>query len=389
MIIRKNVLAFAVTATCLSFSSIASADIKIGFITTLSSTGATIGQDIIDGFNLAVEERSGKLGGQNIKILKEDDQLKPDVGVQIIQKYIEKDKVDMVVGITYSNVMMAVSKPLADADMTFIGVNAGPAPLAGKQCNPGFFFTSWQNDNQAEVMGQFANDKGYKNVYLMAPNYQAGRDYIAGFKRTYQGKVAGEVYTQLNQPDYSAELAQLQATAPEAVYVFYPGGLGVNFIKQFKQMGLMGKTPLLSASTVDGTTLPALKDSALGVYSGTFWGPDFNNPASQSFIANFVKKHQRTPSQYAAQSYEAALLIDSALQKTGGNVSDKAALRAALRAADYDSLRGSYQIGKNGFPIQDFHVFEVVKDEAGQAALKTIATPLPKHQDAYASECPL
>lgn len=284
---------------------------------------------------------------------------------------------------------MATAKPLVDADMTFIGSNAGPAPLAGKQCNQGFFFTSWQNDNQAEVMGQFANNKAYKNVYLMAPNYQAGRDYIAGFKRTYQGKVAGEVYTQLNQPDYSAELAQLQAASPDAVYVFYPGGLGVNLIKQFRQAGLMGTTPLLTASTVDGTTLPALKDSALGVYSGTFWGTDFSNPVSEAFVQNFQKKYQRLPSQYAAQSYEAALLIDSALQKTGGNVSDKAALRDALRAADYDSLRGNYQMGKNGFPIQDFHVFEVVKDGAGQAVLKTIATPLPKHQDAYASECPL
>ena len=361
--------------------------IKIGFLATLSGPAAALGQDMIDGFSLALEERAGKLGGRNIQLFKEDDQLKPDVGVQAVQKFLEKEKVDLVTGVTFSNVMMAIAKPLADADMTFVGSNAGPAPLAGKQCSKGFFFTSWQNDNQAEVLGKFANDKGYKNVYIMAPNYQSGRDQMVGFKRFYKGTIAGEVYTQLNQPDYSAELAQLQATAPDAVYAFFPGGMGVNFIKQYKQVGLLGKVPLLTASTVDGTQLPALKETALGVYAGTFWGPDFSNATSRAFTAAFEKRYGRIPSQYAAQAYESALLIDSALKKTKGNVADKKALRDALRAADYPSLRGTYKFGVNGFPVQDFHVFEVAKDAAGRVSLKTIATPLKAHQDAYAGEC--
>lgn len=383
----STALGVALASTCIA--SPALADVKIGFLATLSGNGAALGQDMIDGFKLALDERDGKLGGQVINLLIEDDQLKPDVGVQAVRKFLEKEKVDIVAGVTFSNVMMAVAKPVADADVTFVGSNAGPAPLAGKQCNKGFFFASWQNDNQAEVVGKFATDKGYKKVYLMAPNYQSGRDQIVGFKRFYKGPVAGETYTQLNQPDYSAELAQLQAAAPDALYVFFPGGMGVNFIKQFKQAGLLGKIPLLTVSTTDGTTLPALKDIALGVYSGTFWGPDFQNATSKAFTAAFEKKYGRIPSQYAAQAYDSALLIDSALKKTSGNVADKKAFRAALRSADYASLRGSYKFSANGFPVQDFHIFEVATDAGGRVSLKTIATPLKAHRDAYVAECPV
>jgi branched-chain amino acid transport system substrate-binding protein len=367
----------------------AAAQIKIGFMATMSGPAASLGQDQYDGFMLGIEHSGGKLGGQSVTVIKEDDQLKVDVGVQTIQKLIEKDKVDLVTGVTFSNVMMAVAKPLADANMIFIGSNAGPGPLAGAQCNPNFFFTSWQNDAQSEVMGKFAMDKGYKNVYVMAPNYQAGKDFVAGFKRFYKGGIAGEVYTQLNQPDYSAEIAQMMAAKPDALYVFYPGGMGVTFVRQLRQAGALGRIPLLSTSTTDGSTLPALKDTALGVLSGTFWGPDFTNPVSQKFVADFRAKFKRIPSQYAAQAYDAALLLDSALKKTSGSVTDKAARRAALRQADFKSLRGDLKFSANGFPVQDLHVFEVAKDNTGEVSLKTIATPLKAHADAYVAQCPI
>ena len=378
-------------ALALAFGGVsaAHADVKIGFMATLSGPAAALGQDQYDGFMLAVDQLGGKLGNTKTTIIKEDDQLKPDLGVQNVRKLIEKDHVDVITGITFSNVLMAISKPVAEAGTFLISSNAGPAPLAGKQCNANFFFTSWQNDNQAEVVGEYANQKGYKNVYLMAPNYQSGKDQLEGFKRFFKGKVVGEVYTQLNQPDYSAEIAQLQATAPDAVYVFYPGGMGVNFIKQFRQAGMLGKQPLLSASTVDGTTLPALKDTALGVISGTFWGPDFDNPVSKKFVADFEKKYNRIPSQYAAQAYDSALLIDSALRKTGGKATDKDAFRKALTAADFKSVRGNFKFGNNHFPIQDMYAFEVAKDDKGRVSLKTIAKPLTDHQDAYHTQCAL
>ncbi|MER1939934.1 ABC transporter substrate-binding protein [Castellaniella sp. FW104-16D08] len=383
----KTALAAALTLSLGLTAGSALAEVKIGFLATLSGAGAALGQDMVDGFNLALDQNGGKLGGQEIVFLKEDDQLKPDVGVQAVQKFLEKDKVDIVAGVTFSNVMMAIAKPLADAGVTFVGSNAGPAPLAGKQCNPGFFFASWQNDGQAEVMGQYAADQQYKDVYLITPNYQSGRDQVLGFKRFYKGKISGEVYTQLGQQDYSAELLALQAANPSAVWVFLPGGMGVNFVKQYKQFGLMGKIPLLSASTVDGSTLPALGNTALGVKAGTFWGPDFTNATSQQFVAAFEKKYNRIPSQYAAQAYDSALLIDSALKKTKGDVSDKQAFRDALRAADYQSLRGDYAFNVNGFPIEDFYVFEVAKNDKGQVSLKTLGKPLPKHSDAYFGQC--
>ncbi|MDE2396373.1 MAG: ABC transporter substrate-binding protein, partial [Burkholderiales bacterium] len=324
---------------------------------TLSGPGAALGQDQLDGFMLAVDQNGGKLGGTAVNLVKEDDQLKPDLGVQLVQKLIEKDKVNLVTGVTFSNVMMAVAKPLADSGLPFVGSNAGPAPLAGKQCSPNFFFTSFQNDALAEVMGQYANDKGYKKMVLMAPNYQSGKDQVAGFKRYYKGTVVSEVFTQINQPDYSAELAQLQAAAPDAVFAFYPGGMGVNFVKQMRQAGLLGKIPLLSVGT-DGTTLPALRDSALGVVMGAQWGPDTNNPANREFTAAFEKRYGRIASQYAAQGFDAARLIDAALRKTGGKADNPAALRDALKSADFASVRGAFRFNRNGFPVQDMSVFE-------------------------------
>jgi branched-chain amino acid transport system substrate-binding protein len=336
---------------------------------------------------MVVERNGGKLGGVPVQVLREDSQLKPDVATQIVQKLIEKENVSIITGVTFSNIMMAVHKPITEKGVFLIGSNAGPAPIAGAQCSPYQFIVSWQNDNQAEVVGKYATDKGYKRVIGMAPNYQAGKDFIAGFKRMYKGEIIDEIYTPLNQPDFSAELAQVAAKNPDAVYVFYPGGLGVNFVRQYQQAGLLGKIPLLSSSTADGSTLPAQKETALGVISGTFWGPDFNNPANKQFVEEFEKKFNRIPSQYAAQSYDAALLLDSAIAKVKGNVADKKAFGAALKAADFKSVRGDFKFGVNQFPVQDMHIFEVAKDAKGRVSLKTVATPLKGHVDAYASQC--
>jgi branched-chain amino acid transport system substrate-binding protein len=263
--------------------------IKIGFMAELSGPQGALGQDQYDAFMMVVEQNGGKLGGVPVQVLKEDSQLKPEVAVQLVDKLIEKDNVPIITGVTFSNVMMAVHKKITDKEVFLIGSNAGPAPIAGAQCSPYSFITSWQNDNQAEVVGEYANQKGYKRVIGMAPNYQAGKDFIAGFKRFFKGEVIDEIYTPLNQPDFSAELAQVAAKNPDAVYVFYPGGLGVNFVKQYKQAGLLGKVPLLSTSTTDGSTLPAQKDDAIGVISGTFWGPDFNNPVNRKFVDDFER----------------------------------------------------------------------------------------------------
>lgn len=363
--------------------------VKIGFLGTLSGPAGALGQDQYDAFMLGVEHLGGKFGGATVQVVKEDDQLKPDLGVQLAQKLMEKDKVNLITGVTFSNVMMAVHKPITSAGLILVGSNAGPTPITGKGCNPMYFSTSWNNDSLHESMGQYAQDNGYKKVYLMAPNYQAGKDALSGFKRYYKGAVVDEVYTQVNQPDYSAEIAQLQAAKPDAIYVFYPGGMGVNFVKQYQQAGLLGKLPMLSSSTVDGTTLPALKDIALGAITGSPYSPDLDNPQNKKFVQDFQKKYNRLPSLYAAQSYDAAMLINSALVKTGGKTDNTEALRTALKAADFKSVAGPFKFNSNQFPIRNFYRVDVAKDASGQVALVNKGVALKDHADAYYKECAL
>lgn len=363
--------------------------VKIGFMGTLSGPAGALGQDQYDAFMLGIEHAGGKLGGATVQVIKEDDQLKADLGVQLAQKLIERDKVDVITGVTFSNVMMAVHKPITDANVLLVGSNAGPSPLTGKGCHRNFFSTSWNNDSLHESMGQHANDAGFKKVYLLAPNYQAGKDALSGFKRMYKGAVVDEVYTTVNQPDYSAEIAQLQAAKPDAIYVFYPGGMGVNFVKQYQQAGLLGKLPMLSTSTVDGTTLPALKDIAVGAVTGSPYSPDIDNPQNKKFVEDFRKKYNRVPSLYAAQSYDAAMLLNAALAKTGGKADNKDALRAALKSAEFKSVAGPFKFNTNQFPIRNFYRVDVAKDASGQAAFVNKGVVLKDHADAYYKECKL
>ena len=363
--------------------------VKIGFMGTLSGPAGALGQDQYDAFMLGIEHAGGKLGGATVQVIKEDDQLKADLGVQLAQKLIERDKVDVITGVTFSNVMMAVHKPITDANVLLVGSNAGPSPLTGKGCHRNFFSTSWNNDSLHESMGQHANDAGYKKVYLLAPNYQAGKDALSGFKRMYKGTVVDEVYTTVNQPDYSAEIAQLQAAKPDAIYVFYPGGMGVNFVKQYQQAGLLGKLPMLSTSTVDGTTLPALKDIAVGAVTGSPYSPDIDNPQNKKFVEDFRKKYNRVPSLYAAQSYDAAMLLNAALAKTGGKADNRDALRAAIKSAEFKSVAGPFKFNTNQFPIRNFYRVDVAKDASGQAAFVNKGVVLKDHADAYYKECKL
>ena len=285
--------------------------------------------------------------------------------------------------------MMAVYKKVTDNEVFLIGSNASPSPLAGAQCNPFYFQTAAQNDQRAEAMGRYAADKGYNRVYAMAPNYQAGKDFIAGFKREYKQPLLDEIYTPLNQLDFQAELAQLSAANPDAVYVFYPGGLGVQFVRQWRQSGLAGKITLLSTSTVDGINLPALQEAAIGVAHASLWGPDFDNPESKRFVADFEKRYGRVPSEYAATAYDSALLIGSALAKIKGDVTNKKAFMAALKEADFPSVRGNFKLDNNQLGIQDFYVFDVVKDSQGRYTHKTLAKVMSDAHDAYHSQCPM
>lgn len=387
--VRSAALA-ASAALLLASTGLAAADpIKIGFVSTLSGPSAALGVHMRDGFQLAVKELGGKLGGQPTEVIVVDDELKPDVAVTKVKALLERDKVDVVAGVVFSNVMMAISKPVFENETFLVSGNAGPSPLAGAGCSPFFFSASYQNDQNHETMGAYAQAQGYKKVVLMTPNYQAGKDSMAGFKRAYKGEVVDEIFTQLGQLDFSAELTKIAAAQPDAVFTFMPGGMGVNLVKQWTQAGLSGKTPFLSAFTVDETTLPATQDAALGLFSGAEWAPNLDTAANKAFVAAYEKEYGVVPSLYAAQGYEAAKLIDGALKATGGKVSDKDAFRKALLSAPFASIRGAFTFQPNGFPKQDFYVVKAVKRADGKYATEIVSKVFEKAGDAYAAACPL
>ena len=389
MFTTRNFLAvFALATTCVAGTALAQDAIKIGYLTTLSGPVGPLGQDMYDGFMLGVAQGGGKLGGVPVDIIMQDDQFKPEVAAQIVQKMIEKDKVSIITGVAGSNVMMAVQRPIAEKEVFLIGANAGPSPLAGAQCSPYRFVSSWQNDSWAEAAGKYATDKGYKRMALVATNYQAGKDAINGFKRFYKGEIVEEIYPAVSHPDFSAELTQITAARPDAVFAFVPTG-AVNFVRQYQQAGLTKSVPLITVGMVDNLTLPALGDSALGSVSIHFWAPDTDNPVSKQFVEAFEKKYGRTPSNNAAQGYDSALLLDAAIGRVKGNVADKKAFMAALKEGSTKSVRGTLRFDNNNFPINDWYAFEVVKDAKGRASLKTVATPLKNYRDSYHTQCPM
>ena len=362
--------------------------VKVGLLVTLSGPAAVLGGQVRDGFNLAVKALGGKLGGADAEVIVVDDELKPDVAVTKVKGLLERDHVDFVVGPVFSNILQAIYKPVTESGAFLISPNAGTSNFAGKQCNANFFVTSYQNDQNDEVLGKYAQDKGVKSVFLMAPNYQAGKDALAGFKRTYKGEVVDEVYTPLGQLDFSAELAKIAADKPESFFTFMPGGMGVNLVKQYSQAGLK-RIPFLSVFTTDESTLPAQKDDAVGDLAGANWAPNMDNPQSKVFVAAYEAAYGAVPATYAMQAFDAAMLIDSALKATGGKVSDHDVLRAALEKADFASLRGKFKFGHNHYPIQDFYLVKVAKRADGKYETEIVDGVFTYYADAYAAECPL
>jgi branched-chain amino acid transport system substrate-binding protein len=384
----KARLAAAAVAAAFACSSFAADRIKIGFVTTLSGPNGAIGVEIRDAFQLAVKMAGGKLGGLPAEVLIADDQFKPDLGRQAAEKFVKLDKVNFLTGIVFSNIMLAAVPIAFDNKTIYVSPNAAPSPLAGKQCNPYFFVASWPNDAYHEAAGQHATNKGYKNAYLIAPNYQAGKDSLAGFKRFYKGKVVAEVYTQLGQLDYSAELAQLRAAKPDALYTFLPGGMGINFIKQFVAAGLSKDIPLIVPGFgSDQDIIRPVGEAMLGLFDTAHWALDLDNAANRKFVAAFEKEYKRLPSVFAAQGYDTALLIDAAVRELKGKVENVEAVRKALRTAKFESVRGGFKFNKNQYPIQNYYLRVVAKDAQGRLVNKTIGTVFKDHGDAYVQDC--
>ena len=364
--------------------------VKIGFVSTFSGPTAVIGNDMRNSFELALDHLGRKMGGKPVEVIYEDDQQKPEVGVQKSQKLVESDKVDFVIGYIWSNVLLASLKPVVDSQTFLISANAGPSQIAGEQCSPYFFSTSWQNDQTPQAMGTYMTQKGVKTAFLIGPNYAAGKDMLTGVRTTFKGQVIGEELTKWpDQLDFSTELSKVRAAKPEAVFVFYPGAAGVQFLTQYAQSGLKGQIPLYTAFTVDAITLPLQKDLALGVPGAQEWVNDLPNDANKKFVADFRSKHKNYPSFYGAQSYDAANFVNSAVVAVKGDLSKKDAMRDEMRKANYASVRGPYKYGNNHFPIQNFYLQDVVKDAEGNLTLKTVATIVKDSQDQFHDKCPM
>ena len=362
--------------------------VRIGFVTTLTGGAGAIGNDMRDAVELALDHLGRKMGDSDVKMFYEDDTFKPAVGKQKTEKLVKKDKVHFVTGYIWSHVLMASRNSAVGKGPFMITSNAGPGAVAGKLCHEDFFSTSWQNDQTTMAMGEVLNQLGIKNLYIMAPNYSAGKSMVIGVSRTFKGKIIGKDMTKFPaQLDFSAELAKIRAAKPDAVFVFYPGKHGLQFFKQYSQAGLKDEIPLYSAFTVDSLSLPRLKDLALGSLMTQFWAPDLDNAANKRFVANYRKKTGRYPTFYAAQSYDTIMLINSAVTAVGGDLSNKDGMRNAMRKANFPSIRGPFKYGNNHFPIQNFYLRKVVKDAEGNYTTSIVKTVYTNHQDPYAKDC--
>ena len=382
-------MAAAVAAACLSAGAAQAADtVKVGLLTTLSGPGAALGIDIRDGFELAVKQAGGTLGGLKADVIVADDQLSPDAAKQTADRLLKRDRVDFMTGIVFSNIMLAVGQPVFQSRTFYISANAGPSQYAGAQCNPYFFSASYQNDTMDEAAGKVVQDRGFKKVALIAPNYPAGKDHLAGFKRFYKGEIVMEDYTQLNRLDYGAELSKLRASQADAVFIFLPGGLGVNFIKQFVGAGLNRNMKLFAPGfSGDEDVIRAVGEPMLGLFNTSQWAHDMDNAANKRFVADFEKAYGRLPTMYASQGYDAARLIDGAVRKVNGKLKDKDALRKALESAPFESVRGAFKFDANHYPIQDYYLREVVKDAQGRVTNRLVGRVLENHADAYVGAC--
>ncbi|PVB59896.1 ABC transporter substrate-binding protein [Labrenzia sp. 011] len=389
MTIHKYALALALTLGT-TLASHAQDPVEIGMITTLSGPAGYLGQDIRDGLQLAIDAEGGKLGGVDVELVVEDDARKPANARQIAERFVFDDDIKLVTGIIFSNIAGAVVPDVVDSDAIYISPNAAPSTFAGENCNANYFVTSWQNDSLHEASGIAAKELGYKNAFVLAPNYQAGKDAVTGFKRMFGGEIVGEIYTQLDQTDYSAEMAQIRAAKPDVVFQFHPGGLGIAFLRQYQQAGLLAEIPMvLSEPSSDAVILNALGDAAIGLKTTAHWSPDFDNAASKEMMAAWKKAYPDRPlTYYATQGYDTGLAIASALKQTGG-IDDLDAFKDALRKADFQSVRGNFSFGQNQHPVQDWYLLDVVAGEDGKPTTKTVRKLVENYGDVYAKDCKL
>lgn len=387
---RRTSIAILLGALGMASNVLANEELKIGMLSTLSGPGAALGNEIKDGFELALEKNNNQLGGVSTKLIVADDQQKADEGRQAAERLLRRDKVDLMTGMVFSNVLLPVMPRILNSDTIYVSTNTGPADYAGAKCHPNFFTVSWQNEDIPSAMGQYVTDKNHKSVFLIAPNYPGGKESIDGFKRYFKGDVADEVYVKLGQLDFAAEVAQIRASGADAVFFFLPGGMGVSFIKQLVSSGLNKQLAIYTPGfSADQDTIKAVGDPMLGMMNASQWSPDLDNAANNEFVTLFKEKYGRIPSMYAAQGYDAARLIDSAIKNINGDYKDNEKLRAEIKKANFDSVRGDFSFNNNNYPIQNYYMREVYKNENGEMTNRILETIFEKYEDPFSGQCGL
>jgi branched-chain amino acid transport system substrate-binding protein len=388
----KHTLLITLLCLCLTAGTARAEDVpplKIGMLVTLSGPGAALGQQARDGFALFATQHKGKLGGRAVEVIVVDDELKPDVAVTRVQKLLDSDRVDFVVGPMFANILGAIFKPVAASKAILISPGAGPSLYAGKGCISDFFVTSYENEQIYAVLGKYATGKAYQRAFMIAPNDQAGKDAAAGFKSAFKGAIAEADFVPLTQLAFQPDLGRIAAARPDVMFAYMPGAAGVALVKQFREADLAGKIPFLSAFTVDETTLPAAQDAAIGLYGAMTWAPNLDNPVNVKFVEQYLAAYHTVPGAYAMQGYDAAQAIDAALAHTQGQTADRAKLRTAMRKADFNSPRGKFKFNTNGYPIQDFYLVKAAKRADGLYETEIVEKVLSDYADSFAGECPL
>ena len=381
-----STLATGLVALAATLSTAAAEDLHIGFVTTLTTPAGYLGEDARDAFKLALGPES-RLGKTKVVLDVVDDGLKTANGKQEVDRLLQSGT-KLYTGVIFSNVLAAVLPGVLEQGGFYVSNNAGPSTFAGEKCNPNYFVASYQNDSFHEAAGLGANRVGYKKMVLLAPNYQAGRDALEGFKRAYKGEVLAEIYTKLDQTDFSVEIARVRSLAPDAIYQFHPGGLGINFAKQYAAAGMNKTVPMLVPSfSMDARMVTATGGAAEGVYASALWTPERDDPESKAFVAAFKAAYGRTPTIYAQQAWDTAKLLASALDAVDGDIGKADAFRAALRKADFKSIRGAFAFGNNQHPVQDYYLTHFQKNAAGEIVQTYVERVAEKMGDAYADKC--
>lgn len=387
----KTAMVLILTAVGLGWttgSALADGDVvKLGIVTSLTGQNSAAARDLIDGVKLGIKRLNGQIAGMKTELSTADDQEKPEIAREEAARMVESKGVEFLTGPITTNLVKSVIQPVTDAGGFFLSTGAGPSAMAGKDCEPNFFVTTFENVTYGEVTGQAANDLGLKNIALLQWNSPGARDLANGFKKQFKGTVDLEIYTPPSQLDFAGEIGKLRTVHPDGYYFFFPSQLLANFMKQLNQFDVGKDMKGLSYYiSIDPVMLQQLGDIVFGQYITTYYSTSLDNPANKDFVDDFKKEYGNGPGLYAAHGYDLVTLLDHALKTVRGRLNDRDAVRKALEAVKFESVRGSFKFNTNHFPIENFYLTQIVRAPDGSLTYKVLKT-YPNKADSFAAKC--